>query len=127
MIWKNVKQYILIELSATETIDGSALSLECVDDVHSCDGLSAGVLSVGDGVTDDAFEEALEDLSGIVVHEGGDTLDASSAGEPPDGGLGDALDGGLVAPLLGDPLGANLSLASDSFSAFADSCHFNYW
>ena len=55
--------------STSETIDGSALSLECVDDVHSGDGLSPGVLSVGDGVSDDSLEEALEDLSGVIIDE----------------------------------------------------------
>ena len=79
------------ELSTSETIDGSALSLEGIDDVHGCDGFSSGVLSVGDGVPDDPFEEALEDLPGVVVDEGGDSLDSSSAGQSSDRGLGDAL------------------------------------
>ena len=56
--------------SATETVDGSALSLEGVDDVHGGDGFSSGVLSVGDCVSDDALQESLEDLSGVVIDEG---------------------------------------------------------
>ena len=109
--------------SATETVDGSALSLEGVDDVHSGDGLSPGVLSVGHCVPDDALEEALEDVSGVVVDEGGDPLDTSSPGQPSDGGLGDALDGSSGVALLGGPLGADLSLSSDSFATFALSSH----
>jgi len=83
------------------------------------------VLSVGDGVSDDAFEESLEDLSGVVVDEGGDSLDTSSSGQSSDGWLGDTLNGGLVASLLGDSLGSDFTLSSDSFSAFAlsSSCH----
>ena len=55
--------------SASEAVDGSSLSLEGVNDVHSGHGFSASVLSVGDGVSDNAFEESLEDLSGVVIDE----------------------------------------------------------
>ena len=113
--------------SATETIDGSALSLEGIDDVHSSDGFSAGVLSVGDGVPDDAFEEALEDLPGVVVDERGDSLDASSAGQPSDCGLGDAFNRSLVASLLGDSLCADFSFSADSLSSFALSSSSHYY
>ena len=40
----------------TETVKGSALSLEGVDDVEGGDGLPLGVLGVGDGVTDDVLK-----------------------------------------------------------------------
>ena len=45
----------------TETVESTALALECVDDIHGGDGLSLGVLAVGDGVTDHVLEEDLED------------------------------------------------------------------
>ena len=41
---------------STETVEGSALSLESVDDVERGDGLSLGVLGVGDRVSDDVLE-----------------------------------------------------------------------
>lgn len=44
---------------STETVQSAALSLESVDDVEGGDGLPLGVLGVGDGVSDDAFEEGL--------------------------------------------------------------------
>ena len=109
--------------SSSETIDGSSLSLQGIDDVHGSDGLSPGVLSVGDGISDDSLEEALEDLSGVIIDEGGDSLDTSSSGEPADGGLGDALNACSGVSLLGSPLGADLSLSSDSLASFALSCH----
>ena len=99
------------------------MSLKGIDDVHGSDGLSPGVLSVGDGISDDSLEEALEDLSGVIIDEGGDSLDTSSSGEPADGGLGDALDAGPCVPLLGSSLGAHLSLASDSLASFTLSGH----
>ena len=43
----------------TETVECATLSLEGIDDVEGCDGLALGVLSVGDGVTDDTLEEGL--------------------------------------------------------------------
>ncbi len=51
----------------TETVQGAALSLQLVDDVQRGDGLALGVLGVGDGITDDALEEGLEDTSGLLV------------------------------------------------------------
>lgn len=38
-----------------EDIQGSSLSLESVDNVEGCDGLSLGVLGVCDGVADDVW------------------------------------------------------------------------
>ena len=43
--------------SSSETVEGSSLSLKSVDDIEGGDGLSLGVLSVGDWVSDDVFKE----------------------------------------------------------------------
>ena len=50
---------------AAEAVEGLALALEGVDHVHGGDGLAAGVLGVGHGVTDDVLEEDLEDTAGL--------------------------------------------------------------
>ena len=42
---------------ATETVEGTALSLECVDNVERSDCLSLGVLSVCNCVADDTSRE----------------------------------------------------------------------
>lgn len=100
----------------TETVEGSSLSLEGVDDVERGDGLSLRVLGVGDGVSDDVWrseaktpsvasserrgkregertlKEDLKNTSGLLVDETGDSLDSSSSCESPDRGLGDTLD-----------------------------------
>merc|ERR1719281_2356331 len=76
---------------AAEAVQGAALALEGVHDVHGGHGLPAGVLGVGDGVTDDVLEEH---------------LDAPAASEAADGGLGDALD--VVAEHLAVALGPAL-------------------
>ena len=55
------------ERLTTETVQGAALSLQSVDDVERCDGLALGVLSVGDGVTNNTLKEGLQDTSGLLV------------------------------------------------------------
>lgn len=42
-----------------ETVEGSSLSLQGVDDIERGDGLSLGVFSVGDGISDNVLEEDL--------------------------------------------------------------------
>ena len=103
---------------AAEAVEGTALALEGVDDVEGRDGLAAGVLGVGDGVTDDVLEEGLEDSAGLLVDEAGDALDTTTACETADGGLGHTLD--VVAEDLAMALGTTLS---KSLTALATSRH----
>ena len=100
---------------STKAIQGLALTLEGVDDVHGSDGLATSVLGVGDGITNNILKEDLEDTTGLLVDETRDALDAATTGEAADGGLGDALD--VVAQDLAVTLGAALSKALASFSA----------
>ena len=102
----------------TESVEGSALSLEGIDDIHGGDSLPLGVLGVGDSVTDDVLKEDLEDTSGLLVDEARDTLDTTSASKTADGGLGDALD--VVTKDLSVTLGASLS---ESLASFTTSGH----
>lgn len=98
-----------------ESVDRTALAFEGVDHVQSGYGLSAGVLCVGDSVPDDVLNEGLDDAAGLFVDEAGDTLDASPAGQPTDGGLGDALDG--VLEHLAEPFGSSLAEPLTSLSS----------
>jgi hypothetical protein len=54
-----------IQRLSTETVEGSALSLQGVNDIERGDSLSLGVLGVGDRVSDNVLEEDLEDTSGL--------------------------------------------------------------
>jgi len=103
---------------AAEAVEGAALSLERVHDVEGRDGLTAGVLGVGDGVADDVLEEDLEHTAGLLVDEARDTLDTASAGQTADGGLGNALD--VVAQDLAVALSAALA---EALAALAASRH----
>ena len=95
-----------MHLSA-EAVEGASLSLEGVDDIEGSDSLSAGVLGVGDGISDDVLQEHLEDSSGLLVDEARDSLDTTSAGKSADSGLGDSLD--IVSQDLSVSLGAALA------------------
>lgn len=44
------------------------MALECVNNVEGGDGLSLGVLSVGDSITDDTLEEGLQDTTSLFVN-----------------------------------------------------------
>ncbi|KAL7425970.1 hypothetical protein ACHAXM_000248, partial [Skeletonema potamos] len=44
---------------SAETVEGLSLTLESIDDIHCGDSLTAGVLGVGDRVTDDVLKEDL--------------------------------------------------------------------
>ena len=107
-----------ISFLTAESVEGTALTLQSIDDVHGGDGLPLGVLGVGDGITDDVLKEHLQDTTGLLVDESGDTLDSTTTGQPSDGGLGDALD--VVSQHLTVTLGASLS---QSLSSFATSSH----
>ena len=103
---------------AAESVQGLALALERVDNVHGGHGLSAGVLGVGDRVTDHVLQENLEDTAGLLVDEARDALDTTTACKTADGRLGDALD--VVTQHLAVALGASLS---ESLSSFSTSRH----
>ena len=102
----------------SESVQGASLPLEGIDDIHGGDGLPLGVFGVGDGIPDDVLEEDLENSTGLLVDESGDTLDSTTTRQPSDGGLGDALD--VVSQHLTVTLGASLS---QSLSSFATSSH----
>jgi hypothetical protein len=90
------------------------LSLESVDDIERSDSLALGVLSVGDGVTDDTLQEGLQDTTSLLVDHGGDTLDTATAGQTTDSGLRDTLD--VVTQDLAVALGTTLA---ETLSTFA--------
>ena len=98
----------------SEAVQGAALALEGVDNIHSGDGLPASVLGVGHGITDHVLEEHLEHGAGLLVDEARDALDTSTTRETADGWLGNALD--VIAKDLAVTLGASLSESFTSFS-----------
>ena len=51
----------------SETVQSATLALESVDDIERGNSLTLGVFCVGDCITDDAFEEGLENTAGFFV------------------------------------------------------------
>ena len=102
----------------TESVQGPALSLQGVHDVHSRDGLPLGVLCVGDGVSDDIFQEHLQYTTGLLVDQTRDSLHTTSASKTADGGLRDTLD--VVTKNFPVTLSASFS---KTFSSFTTSRH----
>ena len=102
------------DLSASESVEGSALPFQGVNNIHGCHGLSPGVLCVCDGIPDHILQEDLQDASGLFINEAADTLDASSPGQTPDGGLGDTLD--IISENFPVPLGTSFPQTLASLS-----------
>ena len=75
-----------------ETVQGSSLSFQGVDNVHGGDGLPLGVLGVGNSITDDILEENFEDTSCFFVDQTRDTFHTTTSSETANGGLCDSLD-----------------------------------
>lgn len=91
----------------TKAIQGTALALKGVHDIHRHDGLPTSMLCVGDGVPNNRFQKDLEYVAGLFIDEAGDTLDASTTGKTTDSGLGNTLD--IITKDLAMTLGAALS------------------
>jgi len=100
---------------SAETVESAALALEGVHDVERGDGFPLGVLGVCDRVTDNVLEEDLEDTSGFLVDQTGDTLDSSTTSKTTDGGLGDTLD--VVSQDLPVTLGSTFAETFTTFPA----------
>ena len=63
----------------SETVQGTSLPLQSVDDVHGGDGLPLGVFGVCDGVTDYVFQKHLQHTTGFFVDQPRDTFDSTTA------------------------------------------------
>ena len=57
------------KILAAKAVQGPALPLQSVDNIHGCDGLPLGVLGVGHGVADDILKEHLHNRSNITALE----------------------------------------------------------
>ena len=98
-----------------EPVEGTSLAFQGIDNVHGGDGLSLGVLSVGDSIADHILQEHLENTTGLFVDETGDTLHTTTASQTTDSGLGDTLD--VVTKNFPVALGTSLAETLASFSA----------
>merc|ERR1719411_2495509 len=90
-----------------KAVEGAALPLQGIDNIHGSDCLPLGMLGVGDCIPNDILEEHLQNSTGLPVDQARDTLDTASASQTTNGRLGDALD--VVPENLPVTLSASLS------------------
>ena len=102
----------------SESVQGTSLAFQGIDNVHGSDSLPLGMLSVCHSISDHILQEDLEDTSSFFIDETWDTLYSASASQSTDGRLRDTLD--IVTQNLSVTLGASLS---KSFSSFTTSRH----
>src|SRR6218665_3810183 len=125
MYWVALRRADFVVVAGTtvsltaEPVEGTALTLQRVDDVHGRDGLALGVLRVGDGISDDVLEEDLEHTASLFVDETGDTLHTSTSCQTANGRLRNALD--VVSEHLPVAFGASLA---ESFASLSSARHF---
>jgi len=102
-----------------ETVQGTTLAFQSVDDIHGGDGLALGVLRVGDGVADDVLKEHLQNTTGLLVDQARDTLHTTSTCKTTDRRLRDSLD--VITKNFAMTLGATLA---ETFTSLSSSRHF---
>merc|ERR1712012_1455813 len=108
-----------IQKLSPESIKSASLSLQCIDDIHCCNRLPLGMFSVGNGITDDIFQEDFQNSSGFLVNKSRDSFHSSSSCQSTDSWFCDTLD--VISQHLTMTF---CSSFSQSFSSFATSRHF---
>merc|ERR1719234_141537 len=106
---------------SSKAVQGPALPLQGVHDVHGSDSLPLGVLGVGDSITDDILQKNLEYTPGFLIDEATDPLHTTPPSKSADCRLGDALD--VVPQHFAMPLSTTLAQA---FASFASSSHYGF-
>src|SRR5690349_13796182 len=82
---------MLVSLTS-ETVQGTSLTFQSIDDIHGGDSLALSVFSVCDGITNDVFQENLQDATSFFVDETADTFHTTATGQTTNCGLGNSLD-----------------------------------
>ncbi|CAC5368734.1 H2B [Mytilus coruscus] len=91
----------------SESVKGTSLTFQGVDDIHGGDSLPLCVLSVCDSITDDIFQKDFQDTSCFLVDKTRDTFDTTSSCQTTDCWFGDTLD--IITQHLPVTLGASFS------------------
>merc|ERR1719180_162033 len=103
---------------ASKAIEGTALPLQGIHNIHCSDSLPLGMLGVGDRITDNILQEDLQDTPGLLIDETRDPLHSPPPSQSPNSRLGDTLD--VVSQHFAMPLGTSLT---QSLASLATSSH----
>jgi len=88
---KRAVLFVNVPVLTSESVQGTTLSFQCINDVHCGDGFSLGMLRVGDGVTDNVLQEHFQHPTCLLVDQARDSLHTTSSSKTADGWLGDTL------------------------------------
>ena len=115
MVLKKHLNNLGVRSSTTEAIEGPALPLQGIHNIHSSHGLPPSMLSIGHSITDNVLKENLQDATGLFVDQAGNTFDTATTSKAPNGRLGDTLD--VITKHLPVTLGASLSQTLTTLTA----------
>merc|ERR1719433_1479035 len=76
----------------SKSVESTSLSLQSIDNIHSSDSLPLSMFSIGDSITDDIFQEYLEDTSSFFINQTRNTLDTTTTSQTTNGRFGNTLD-----------------------------------
>ncbi len=113
--FKKAVECIIGQDLAAEAVQGLALSLQRIDNIHCCYCLSLRMLSVCYCVADNTLKKVLKDTPSFLIDQAANSLDASSASKAADSRLSYALD--VITEDLTMTLCASFSKAFTSFSS----------
>ena len=99
----------------SETVQGLALPLKGIDDIHGSHSLTTSVLRVGDRITNNVLKEYLEHSTSLLIDKTRDTLHTTTTSETTNSGLSNTLD--IITKDLAMTLSATLSKTFTSFSS----------
>lgn len=115
VVWYSAHWITTSKVLSSESIQGTALPLQCVDHIHCRHGLATGVFRVRDGIPDHVLQEHLQDSTCFFVDESRDAFDTSTPGQTTNGGFGDSLD--IVSQHLPMTFGSTFSQSLSSLSS----------
>ena len=64
---------------ASKAVQGLALSLQSIDDIHCRNSLALSMLSICNCISDHIFQEVFKHSSGFLIYKSADTLHTTSA------------------------------------------------
>lgn len=94
------------------TIKGSTLTLQGIDNVKGCNGLASCMFRVSNGIADHGLQKATQHVSCFCVDLIADTLDTTASSQATNGWLCDALNVVLEFLVGRKSLAASLALSS---------------
>jgi hypothetical protein len=92
---------------STKSVQGLALSFECIHDVHGRHGFTPGVFRVRDSITDAIFQKHFEHTTCFFINQSTNTFHTTTTGQTTNGWFGNTLN--IIAQDLAVTFGTALA------------------